>query len=88
VPRLLLRAPQPSVGVLGAQCPLVYSAGALVERLGLGVAALSAIERGEVVEGRGDVGVLGPQRFLEDDKRALGERLGLRTRQLARAWGT
>jgi hypothetical protein len=48
-----------------------------VERLGLGVAALGAIELGEVVEGSADVGVVGAQRLLVDGQRALVERLGL-----------
>jgi hypothetical protein len=38
----------------------------LGERLRLRVAALHAVEFGQIVEGRRDVGVLGPQRLLRD----------------------
>ena len=50
---------------------------ALVERLGLGVAALGAIQRRQVVERGADIGVVGAQRLLADGQRALVERLGL-----------
>jgi hypothetical protein len=43
--------------VLPANCLLVYCQRTLVERLGLGVAPLAVMERGETVEGAGDVGV-------------------------------
>ena len=49
---------------------------ALVERLGLRVAALLAIQCGEVDEGFRDVGVVRSQRLLADGKGALVERLG------------
>ena len=38
---------------------------------------MDKIDFGEVVEGCGDVGVLGPQRLLEDRQRPLVERLCL-----------
>ena len=50
---------------------------ALVERLGLGVAALGLVQLGQVVERLCDIGVVGAQRLLVDRQRALIERLGL-----------
>ena len=49
----------------------------LIERLGLGVAALGSVQVGQVVERGADVGVVGPQRLLTDREAALVERLGL-----------
>src|SRR5262249_60560556 len=49
----------------------------LVERLGLGVPALGAIEFGEVVEGLAEGGVVGAQRLFGDRQVPLVERLGL-----------
>ncbi len=49
----------------------------MVERLGLRVAALVAVESPEVVEARGHVGVLGSQGLLINRQCALIERLGL-----------
>ena len=63
--------------MVGAQRLLPDRQRALVERLGLGVAALRVVEYGQVVEARGDVGVVGSQRLLPDRQRALVERLGL-----------
>ena len=65
------------IGVVGAQRLLADGERALVERLGLGVAALGAVERGQVVERGADIGVVGAQRLLADGERALVERLGL-----------
>ena len=48
-----------------------------IQRLGLGVGAGGVVERGEVVERGGGVGVLGAQRLLPDRQRPLVERLGL-----------
>ena len=50
---------------------------ALVERLGLGVLALAWYSDGQVVEGRGHVGMVRAERLLADRQRALVERLGL-----------
>ena len=63
--------------MVGAQRLLADGERALVERLGLGVAALGAIELGQVVERGADIGVVGAQRLLADGERALVERLGL-----------
>ena len=52
------------VGVLGAEGLLADGEGALVERLGLGVAAVCLVEHGQVVERVGDVGVLGAEGLL------------------------
>ncbi len=49
----------------------------LVERLGLGVAALAPLEHGQVVERGADIGVVGAERLLADREGALVERLGL-----------
>ena len=38
----------------------------LIERLGLGVAALGLVQPGQVVEAVGDIGVLGAERLLAD----------------------
>ena len=66
------------VGVLGAERLLVDRDGALVERLGLRVAAGVPVEQGQVVERGGEVWVLGAERLLADRDSALVERLGLR----------
>jgi hypothetical protein len=50
----------------------------LLERLGVGVAALVVVEQSQVVERCRDVGMVGTMRFLEDRQRSLVERLGLR----------
>ena len=50
---------------------------ALVERLGVGVAALGLVQRGQVVERGGDIGVIGAERLLADRESALVERLGV-----------
>jgi hypothetical protein len=63
--------------MLGAEHLLGDGEVALVERLGLGVAALGAVETGEVVEGSGDVGMVGAERLLGDGEVALVEQLGL-----------
>src|SRR5262249_57016364 len=64
-------------GVVGAQRLFGDREVALVERLGLGVPALGAIEFGEVVEGLAEGGVVGAQRLLGDRQVAPVERLGL-----------
>ena len=51
--------------------------GALVERLGLGVAALAFVKRGEVVEVLCDVRMLRPEGLLPDRQGALEEGLGV-----------
>jgi hypothetical protein len=65
------------VGVLRTERPLGYGKGALVERLGLGVAALGMIKLAEVVEVLSDVGVVRAKRLFGYGKGALEERLGL-----------
>ena len=49
----------------------------LVERLGLGVAALVVIEQSQIVQRHRDIGMIGPERLLLDRQRPLVERLGL-----------
>jgi len=49
-----------------------------VEGLGLNIGALAVIQQCEVVEARGGVGVIGPQRLLPDREGAEEEGLGLR----------
>ena len=49
---------------------------ALIERLGLGVSSLVAIERRQVVEALAHIRVLRPQGLFRDRQRALVERLG------------
>ena len=61
------------IRVIGAERLLVYRKRALVQRLGLGVAALRAVEFGEVVERGAHRWVLGTQRLLADRERALEE---------------
>ena len=68
--------------MVGPQRFLADGEGALVERLGLRVAPLVVVERRQVVEAGGGVGVVGPQRFLADGEGALVERLGLRVAAL------
>ena len=51
--------------------------GALQQRLGLGVAALQAIQITKVIEHPGNVGVIGTERLLIDGKGARQLRLGL-----------
>ena len=63
--------------MLGAEGLLPDRQGSLVERLCLGVAALDTVQRGEVVEARGDVRVIGAEGRLPDRQRAPIERLGL-----------
>ena len=65
------------VGVRRSQGLLHDRQRALVERLGLGVAALGFVERGQVVEARGHVGVRRSEGLLHDRQRALMKRLGL-----------
>src|SRR5258708_5420712 len=50
---------------------------ALEERLGLAVAALPLVERGEVVQARGNELMVGAEGLLPDRQGALHERLGL-----------
>ena len=63
--------------MLGAEGLLVDGDGALVERLGLAVAAGGPVELGQVVEPGGNVRVLGAEGLLVDGDGALEERLGL-----------
>jgi hypothetical protein len=63
--------------MLWAQRLLADRQSALVERLGLGVAAGGPVELGEAVKAPGDIGVLSAQRLLMDGESALVERLGL-----------
>ena len=50
---------------------------ALVERLGLRVLALVAIQRGQIAQARGHTGMVGAEGLFFDRQRALVERLGL-----------
>ena len=63
--------------MLGAERLLPDRERALIERLGLGVAALGIVEHGQVVEARRHLGMLGAERLLPNGERALIERLGL-----------
>ena len=65
------------IRVVGAERLLVDRQRALVQRLGLGIAALGAIQLGEVVEVGADIRVVGAERLLVDRQRALVQRLGL-----------
>ena len=62
--------------MLGPQHLLEDRQVALLEGLGLPVAALSLVDLRQVVEAGGGVGVLGPQHLLEDRQGALVEGLG------------
>ena len=68
--------------MIGAEGLLPNGQRPLEERLGLGVRALRLIQRREVVEARGHVGMVGAEGLLPDRQRALVERLGLRIRAL------
>ena len=50
---------------------------AFVERLGLGVAALGLVQRGQIVEADSHVRVVGPEGLLGDSQVTLVEGLGL-----------
>ena len=63
--------------MVGAERLLAQRQGALVQRLGLGVAALALVQKGEVVERGADRGVVGAERLLGDRQGALVQRLGL-----------
>ena len=63
--------------MIRAESLLIDSEGALEERLGLAVAAGGLVERGQIVEPGGEVGVLGAESLLADREGALEERLGL-----------
>ena len=65
------------VGMVRAERLLADRQRALVERLGLGVAALVVVQRRQVVQRCGVVGMVRAQRLLADRQRALVERLGL-----------
>src|SRR2546426_748525 len=65
------------VRVFWAQVLLPDRHHSLVERLGLGVLALSVVELRQVAKTCGRVGVLGPAGFLLDRQRPLVERLSL-----------
>ena len=52
--------------MLWSERRLTYGDGALVERLGLGIAALGLIQLGQVVEASRDFGMLRPERLLPD----------------------
>ena len=62
--------------MVGRKCLLVDRDRTLIERLGLGIAALGIVELGKIVEGAGDIGVVGRKRLLGDRQRTLIERLG------------
>src|ERR1700686_241555 len=47
----------------------------LVERFGLGVAALISVEPSQIVQRPRDIGMIGPESLLADRQRALEERL-------------
>ena len=57
--------------MVGPQRLLRDGEAALVQRLGLGVAALALIQRGQVVQRRADIGVVGAQRLLADGEARL-----------------
>ena len=49
----------------------------LIQGLGLGVPALGAVKHRQVVEARGDIGVLWPECLFSNRQRPLVKRLGL-----------
>ena len=57
--------------MVGAERLLVDRERALVQRLGLGIAALVVVQLGEVVEVDADIRVVGAERLLVDRQRAL-----------------
>ena len=65
------------VGVVGPQRLLADGQAALVERLGLGVAALVPIQLGQIVERSANIGWSGPSAFSRMARLRLIERLGL-----------
>ena len=65
------------IGMIGAERLLLDREAALVERFGLGVAALGDVKGGQIVERQGHIGMIGAERLLADRQRALVERLGL-----------
>ena len=62
--------------MIGSQRLLIDHQSAKVEGLGVGVGALAFVQRCEVVEAVGGIGVLEPQRHLPDRQGAKMERLG------------
>ena len=76
---LIDRAPVTAVAVAGrgASTANVDGEAALKKRLGLGGAALLAVQPGQSVEGSADQGVVGAERLLVDGEAALKERLGV-----------
>jgi hypothetical protein len=59
------------VGVAGAQCLLGDFQGAPVERLGFGIAAFVPVERGEIVQDRGNLGIVKSERLFENRQRPV-----------------
>ena len=50
---------------------------ALVERLGVGIAALVVVKHRQIVQRLRDIGMIGTKRLFSDRQRALVERLGV-----------
>ncbi len=63
--------------MIGPERLLVDRQRPLVERLGLGVAALVIIELSQIVQRQRNNGMIGPERLFFDRQRPLAERLGL-----------
>ena len=55
----------------------------LVQRLGVGVAALAAIQRSQIVQRRCDIGMIAPERLFPNGQRTLVQRLGVGVAALA-----
>ena len=62
--------------MIGTERLLADSQRSFVERLGIGVAALVDVERSQIVQRPGDVGMIRSKRLLVDRQRPLIEWLG------------
>ena len=63
--------------MIGTERFLLDRKRSLVQRLGLGEAALVEIEAGQAAQCVGDLRMVGTQRFLLDRQRSLVQRLGV-----------
>ena len=73
--------------MIGAEGFFTNGEAALVERLGVGIAALAVVKRGQVVERRGDIGVVGAEGFFADGEAALRQGDGLSVLSFALEFG-
>ena len=63
--------------MVGAECLLADRQRSLVERVGVGVAALVLVEQSQIVQRLRDIGMARTERLLADSQRSLEERLGV-----------